>query len=168
MRSYLSFVFLLGLTLLSGCYYRQAPRLIDKPAPDFTLNDGAHTLHLRDYRGRTVVLNFWAPWCPPCADEAPSMTAMQHDLTGKVVVLGVCTGVKGQPCDEDLYRRFLTQYGVDFFTIRDQAYQSNLLYGTVAFPESYIIDSKGIVRRKIVGPIDWTKPDILDYLRKVG
>lgn len=97
------------------------------------------------------------------------MIEMQHRLQGKVVVLAVCTSVGDSPrCDQESYRRFLDEFKIDFFTIRDEANRSNEIYGTAAFPESYIIDSHGIVRRKIVGPIEWTKPDMLDYLLTLG
>ena len=156
-------LFLLLLLPLAGCDRGTTPKLIGKPAPDFTVNDDAQTLQLSKYRGHTVVLNFWATWCPPCVEETPALIEMQHQLQGKVILVAVSTDT-----DSDAYRTFLKKNGVDFLTIRDGDNKSNRLYGTVMFPETYIIDSQGIVRRKFIGAVDWTKPEILDYLRKIG
>jgi hypothetical protein len=52
-------------------------------------------------------------------------------------------------------------------TIRDADQKSNALYGSFRFPETYIIDSKGVLRRKFIGPVEWTKPEIIDYLSKL-
>jgi cytochrome c biogenesis protein CcmG/thiol:disulfide interchange protein DsbE len=156
-------LFSLLLLPLVGCDRGTTPKLIGKPAPDFTVNDNVQTLQLSKYRGHTVVLNFWATWCPPCVEETPSLIEMQHQLKDKVVLVAISTDT-----DSDAYHAFLQKNGVDFLTVRDGDNKSNRLYGTVMFPETYIIDSQGIVRRKFIGAVDWTKPEILDYLRKIG
>ena len=148
---------------LAGCDRGTTPKLIGKPAPDFTVQDGMQTLQLSKYRGHTVVLNFWATWCPPCVEETPSLIAMQHQLKDRVVLVAVSTDT-----DDEAYQTFLKRNSIDFLTIRDGDNKSNRLYGTVMFPETYIIDSQGVVRRKFIGAVDWTRPDILDYLRKIG
>jgi cytochrome c biogenesis protein CcmG/thiol:disulfide interchange protein DsbE len=84
-------------------------------------------------------------------------------------LLAVCASSGDEPrCAPGPFRQFLSENKVDFFAIRDDANRTNALYGTVMFPETYIIDSQGIVRRKFIGAVDWTKPEILDYLRRIG
>jgi cytochrome c biogenesis protein CcmG, thiol:disulfide interchange protein DsbE len=154
-----------SLTLfLAGCYSNSRPRLIGKPAPQFTVQDSDRKITLSDFRGKVVVLNFWATWCPPCVEELPSLIQMQQQMKDKgVVVLAISVDE-----DKSSYDRFLKEHNVTLLTVRDEAMQSNNLYGTVKFPETYIIDRNGTVRRKFVGPLDWSQADILDYLNKLS
>ena len=154
---------LLLLLVLSGCYQRNsAPDFVGKPAPDFTVKDGAQALSLNQHRGKVVVLNFWATWCPPCVEEMPSLIAMQHRLKDKVIVLAVSTDE-----DQAAYQRFTQQRTQGLLTIRDAERKSAELYGTYRYPETYVIDANGVLRRKFIGKVDWMSPDILDYLSKL-
>ena len=79
---------------------------------------------------------------------------MQNQLRSRgVVVLGVSIDV-----DDDAYHRFLKQRGVNFVTVRDPEQKVAGMYGTSGWPESYIIDRQGVLRRKVVGPINWGSP----------
>jgi cytochrome c biogenesis protein CcmG/thiol:disulfide interchange protein DsbE len=109
------------------------------------------------------VLNFWATWCPPCIEETPSLVQMQQRMKSKgVTVLAVSVDV-----DERAYRQFIKAHGVDLLTVRDADQKSNSLYGTFKFPETYVIDRSGVVRRKFIGAVDWTEPDVIEYLGKL-
>ena len=145
-----------------GCDRGDHPGQIGKPAPLFTVSDTQRTVGLDKFRGKVVVLNFWASWCPPCLEELPSLEAMQHTLP-QVQVLAVST-------DEDsgAYAAFLTQHHVDLLTVDDAAQSSNALYGTFRYPETYIIDRNGVVRRKLIGPQDFTSPELVEYLKKLA
>jgi cytochrome c biogenesis protein CcmG/thiol:disulfide interchange protein DsbE len=137
--------------------------MIGKPAPQFTVQDSDRQVSLSDLKGKLIVLNFWATWCPPCVDEMPSLIQMQQRMKEKgVIVLAISVDD-----DEDNYRKFLKDNHVNLLTVRDTDQKSNHLYGTIKFPETYIIDRNGVVRRKFVGPVDWTQADILDYLSKL-
>jgi cytochrome c biogenesis protein CcmG/thiol:disulfide interchange protein DsbE len=148
-----------GLLLLGGCDRGAKPDLVGKPAPDFMISDEDRTLALQEFRGKVVVLNFWASWCPPCIEETPSMIAMQQKMKGRITILAVSTDA-----DRAAYLRFLREQKTNFLTVRDADQKSNRLYGTFAYPESYIIDANGVIRRKVIGPIDWTSPDMINYL----
>ena len=150
------------LTLLAGCNRGSHPGLVGNPAPDFTVQDADRKVSLHDLRGKVVVLNFWATWCPPCVEEMPSLVKMQSDLKDRVVVLAVSVDE-----DERTYHSFLKKYNVDLLTVRDPQQKSNELYGTIKFPETYIIDRNGVVQRKFIGPVDWTRPDVVEYLNKL-
>jgi len=148
---------------MSACYSGTRPPRIGTAAPDFTVKDADHSVTLSEFRGKVVVLNFWATWCPPCVEETPSLVQMQQRMKDKgVVVLAVSVDA-----DADAYHRFLKDHGVNLLTVRDADQKSNALYGTIRFPETYVIDRKGTVRRKFIGPVDWTSPDITDYLSKL-
>ncbi len=153
----------LVLLLLAGCYSGTRPPRIGEVAPDFAVQDSGRKVALADLRGQVVVLNFWATWCPPCVEEMPSLENMQQRLKQKgVTVLAVSLDV-----DESAYRRFLSDHKIDLLTVRDSLQKSGALYGTFKYPESYVIDRQGIVRRKFVGPVDWNQPEIVGYLEKM-
>jgi peroxiredoxin len=145
---------------LAGCYSSSRPTHIGNVAPDFTVQDSDRKVTLHDLRGQVVVLNFWATWCPPCIEEMPSMVAMSQRLKDKgVTVLGVSIDE-----DANAYHNFLKQQGVDFLTVRDPEQKSSTLYGTTGWPETFIIDRQGVVRRKFIGAVDWNDPEIVKYL----
>jgi cytochrome c biogenesis protein CcmG, thiol:disulfide interchange protein DsbE len=145
--------------VMAGCDRGSKPGMIGGAAPDFTVQDSDRRISLHDFRGKVVVLNFWATWCPPCIEEMPSLVAMQRQLGNRVTVLAVSTDENAND-----YQRFLESRNIQLLTVRDSAQKSNALYGTFKFPETYVIDGHGVVRRKFVGPVEWTKPEIVDYL----
>jgi peroxiredoxin len=165
-------VLLIAALTTTACYHGARPSGIDKPASDFTIQDSDRTVSLNQFRGKIVVLNFWASWCPPCVDELPSLMQMQTELQSKgVVVLGVSVDDSA-----DDYQKFLKDHNVNFLTVRDPAQQQTQLgvvapvaskYGTYRFPETYIIDRNGIVRRKIIGPVNWSQQEIVEYLTRL-
>jgi cytochrome c biogenesis protein CcmG, thiol:disulfide interchange protein DsbE len=153
-------VAIIGLT--SGCDRDNHPDQIGQPAPEFAISDGQQSVDLAKFRGRVVVLNFWASWCAPCIEEMPSLELMQRELP-QVQVLAVDS-------DEEFstYQSYIATRHVSLLTVFDQAQTSNALYGSFRFPETYIIDKKGVVRRKLIGPQDFTSPDIVDYVKKLA
>src|SRR5580700_3911818 len=162
---FLRLILLLSLFLMSmvGCYSGSRPGRIGSPAPDFTVRDADRSVTLSQLKGQVVVLNFWATWCPPCIEETPSLVQMQQRMKSKgVTVLAVSVDV-----DERAYRQFIKAHGVDLLTVRDADQKSNSLYGTFKFPETYVIDRGGVVRRKFIGAVDWTEPDVIEYLGKL-
>lgn len=147
----------------TGCYGGTRPPHIGSAAPDFTVQDTDRKVSLNQLRGKVVVLNFWATWCPPCVEEMPSLVQMQQKMRSKgVEVLAISVDA-----DESAYRRFLKDHNVDLLTVRDAGQKSNNLYGTFKFPETYIIDRNGVLRRKFIGAVDWSQPEIVDFLSKL-
>jgi cytochrome c biogenesis protein CcmG/thiol:disulfide interchange protein DsbE len=145
--------------------YRQGERsLAGRHAEDFAMQiPGAS--HLSDLRGKVVILDFWASWCPPCVDEADSLNRLQQEIGPKG---GVVVGVSE---DEDAaaYDQFLRDHHVGFPTYRDPTKKIKTNYGTVMIPEVYLIDRRGLLVRKIIGPQDWQSPEItqsIDVLLK--
>ena len=146
----------------AGCNRGDHPQQVEQPAPDFTVHDGTRTVSLSQYRGHVVVLNFWATWCAPCLDELPSLQEMQKQLPG-VQVLAVSIDD-----DVDAYTSFLKQYDVHLLSIRDGSQGANLRFGSVRVPETFVLDRAGVIRRKFIGPQQWTSPEIVEYLTKLG
>ena len=127
------------------------------------MKDADRQASLNQFRGKVVILNFWATWCPPCVEEMPSLVQLQQRFKDKgVVVLGVNLDVDG-----DAYHQFLKSYKIDFLTVRDPDHKSSDLYGTFKFPETYIIDRDGILRRKFIGAVEWSQPEIVDFIGKL-
>jgi thiol-disulfide isomerase/thioredoxin len=155
------FLVLINLLLLSACNSGRPPR-IGETAPDFTVADGGRNVTLSQFRGKPVVLNFWASWCPPCVAEMPALVQMQKQLGDKALVLAVSVD-----SDENAYKQFVRDHNIDLLTVRDAKQVSNGLYGTFKFPETYIIDKNGRIVRKFVGEQDWTSPEIVDYVSKL-
>jgi cytochrome c biogenesis protein CcmG/thiol:disulfide interchange protein DsbE len=144
--------------------YRQGEAsLRGHAARDFVVTLDGKPAHLSDFRGKVVLLNFWASWCPPCVDEAPALNQLQQRLSAHGgTILGVSIDE-----DQSAYEDFLRTYNVDFPTFRDPSRHISLGYGTVMIPETYVIDRHGRVDRKIVGPQDWTSPTMFAYLDSV-
>lgn len=145
--------------------YRQGEASIaGSTARDFSLELAGKPTHLSDLRGKVVVLNFWASWCPPCVEEAPSLNRLQkHIATHNAVILGVAA-------DENpsAYEKFLNDQAIVFPTYRDPATKDQkspiaMSYGTSMIPETYVIDRNGKIVRKFVGFQQWDSPDMLAY-----
>ena len=127
------------------------------------MQDSDHTVALNQFRGQVVVLNFWATWCPPCVEEMPSLVEMQRRMRAKgITVVAVSIDV-----DENAYHQFIKQHGVNLLTVRDPGQKTPALYGTRGWPETYIIDRSGVTRRKFIGAVDWTEPDVVELLGKL-
>lgn len=136
--------------------YRQGePSPFGQRARDFAMQiPGAS--RLSDLRGKVVVLDFWASWCPPCVEEADSLNRLQQDIAPKGgVVLGI-----SEDEDASAYEQFLRDHQVAFPTYRDPTKKTKESYGTVMIPEVYLIDRQGRVARKIIGAQNWQSPEI--------
>lgn len=156
----------IALVLVSALpSYRQGEASVaGKTAADFPLQVGGKPVHLSDFRGKIVVLNFWASWCQPCVEEAPSLNRLQkHIAPHNAVLIGVAA-------DENpaAYEKFLQDQSISFATYRDPATKDNRspiagLYGTSMYPETYIIDRDGKIARKLIGYQQWDSPRMLAY-----
>jgi thiol-disulfide isomerase/thioredoxin len=145
--------------------YRQGePSIAGKTAENFALTLDGKPQHLSDLRGKVVILNFWASWCPPCKDETPALNKLQqHIQSHNGLILGVSADE-----DPDAYVKFLRTESVAFPTYRDPATKGTVseiarTYGTSFYPETYVIDRHGKIARKFIGFQQWDSPDMLAY-----
>jgi cytochrome c biogenesis protein CcmG/thiol:disulfide interchange protein DsbE len=133
-------------------------------APEFSIQaDGGRAVGVPSFGGKLLVLNFWAAWCQPCIEEIPSLSEFAGFFRDKgVVVLGVSVDK-----DEKAYRGVLQQLRPQFLTARDGEAKINADYGTFKYPETYIIDTKGKVVQKIIGPTDWSSDKMIAYVNSL-
>ncbi len=121
------------------------------PAPQGELPrlEGGGSESLADYRGRWVLVNFWASWCAPCRDEAPALEEFQRRHGGpQFTVLGIDT----QDLSDD-GKRFAEEFGMTYPQLRDGDGKFADEFGTTGVPESYLIDPRGKVRVIARGPV---------------
>lgn len=109
------------------------------------------SISLASLRGAPVLLNVWATWCTPCREEMPALQAVHEELRGRGLrVVGV--SIDQKRADEEV-RGFLVEHGVDFTILRDPAGQVSRTFGTVGVPETFLIDARGVLRRRWIGPV---------------
>ena len=112
---------------------------------------------LSDYRGDVVLLNIWATWCGPCKIEMPSIEALQQAMAPKglkVVAVSV-----DEPGDEKKIEQFVREMGLTFEILHDSTSAIRTLYRTTGVPETFVIARDGTIRKKWIGPEDWSSRD---------
>lgn len=130
------------------------------PAFDLAGEDGRH-YRLDELRGKVVVLNFWATWCPPCRKEMPSMERARALTEGEsIVILGINVGE-----DADTIFEFTGRYPVGFPLLMDRDARVIKQYPVTGLPTTYVIDPRGQVRYRAVGSREWDDPEMLERLR---
>ncbi len=133
------------------------------PAPDISVVSLANgsTLKLSDLKGKVVLLNFWATWCPPCREEIPSMMKLNKAMAGKpfqMVAISIDEG--GKPAIESFFK----ESGFSLPTYLDESGASAKAYGITGVPESFIIDKQGVLVKKIIGGFAWDSPEAVSFL----
>ena len=127
-------------------------KLWSGPTPAFELKDLAGQTHrLADYKGKVVLLNFWATWCGPCRDEMPSIGALKKKLAGRpfsVVAVNV-----DEP--DSRVNKFLTEVPLDFPVLLDPGARTTRSWNVRILPATYLADAEGRIRYAVVGELDW-------------
>jgi peroxiredoxin len=139
-------------------------------APDFELKDmKGNPVRLSQYRGKTVVLNFWTRTCRPCLEEMPSIVKLAQIAKGRSDFVVVTVSTDAGP---DEVKDILTEAvgGEAPFPVLFDSEQEVVTdkYGTKLFPETWIIDPRGVVRARFDGTRDWTSPVMLDLIQMVA
>ncbi len=134
-------------------------------APEFRLQkaDGSQ-VSLADLRGRVVMVHFWATWCPPCVEEIPTLDKLYRSLMGKDFMMLAVSEDEGAT---GAVLSFLRQNRLDVPVLFDPGSTVARLYGTYKLPETYIVDRRGVVRYKALGPRDWTDPTNIQIVRNI-
>lgn len=157
---------LVGL-LVYGLVIKGGSRVgVGDPAPSTSLPrlEGGGDESLADYRGRWVLVNFWASWCIPCRDEAPALEEFQRQHgDAKFTVLGVDT----RDLTDD-GREFVRRYGLSYPQLRDGNGDAAHDYGTTGVPENFLVDPAGKVRWVLAGPVDeeYLRDQVAPFLPK--
>jgi peroxiredoxin len=152
-------VAVLAIALLTASHYMKDelfPVTIGSTAPDFrakVLNESRYKT-LGDYKGKVVLLNIWATWCPPCLAELPSLERL-HEAYGdkglKLVAVSIDDYVT-----EDSIRKFAKGLGITFEILHDSTHEIERVYQTTGYPETFVIGPEGTIRKKWIGPDDWS------------
>lgn len=144
-------------------YNHGEPSVAGSKAKPFSFELDGKQMQLSDYRGRVVVLNFWATWCPPCVDETESLVALQKEIAPRnATVLGISIDD-----DAQAYQQFLQAHKIDFPTFRDPSEKIAAEYGTHMWPETYIIGRDGRILRKFISEQDWTSSEMTAYINSL-
>lgn len=154
-------VILAGATYLALRQRAPHPLAVGDDAPVFTVPAlPSGNMDSSQYRGQVVVLNFWATWCPPCVEEAPSLEMFAEKMKNNgVVVLGVSVD-----SDRNQLEKFIENYHLSFPMGCDPERILAARFGTFQFPETYIFDRRGRLAEKIIGPTDWNDPRLESFV----
>ena len=133
------------------------------PAPDFQLEDNnGNQISLSALRGKVVLVNFWATWCPPCRAEMPSMEKLNNAMAGEdFVMLAINVEANGRLSVAE----FLKETSHTFPILYDEQGVVQQLYGVYKFPESFVITKDGMIDDKVIGAIDWAHPETIAYFK---
>lgn len=145
-----------------------SPSEIDKldstKAPDFTLKNGkGENISLSSFRGKVVLLNFWATWCPSCIAEMPSFNELYHEKKSEgLEVIAVSTDRS-----PDVAMKYVAKKGFDYTIVVDQDRQVARLFKVFSLPTTFLIDKKGIITEKFYGEYDWTDKEIKEKVNRL-
>jgi thiol-disulfide isomerase/thioredoxin len=150
--------FLLSLGQALGGELKDLP---PKPAATLKLPRlSGGSLDLKQLRGKVVLVNFWATWCPPCRKEMPSMNRLAQRMQGRdFAILGVNAGDSAEAI-----QAFLRQTPVQFPILLDEEGVSLKPWQAFVFPTSYVVDKQGKVRLGLIGSIEWDAPETVARL----
>lgn len=136
---------------------------IGASAPNVTLKTlQGKTVHLADYRGKVVLLNFWATWCPPCRAEMPSMERLNRIFPASDFAM---LAVNVEPDGNRTVPAFLQIQSHSFPVFLDTSAEAQNTYQVYRFPETFIISREGVILNHVIGARDWDDAKIVEYLR---
>jgi len=149
----------LALIVVLGWFALPAPAgkvAEGQQAPDFTLPD---LLGVQQHlpRGKVVLLNFWATWCPPCRKEMPSMIELHKQLEDKGLAIVAASVDK----DRSKLDSFVREYNIPFEVLHDADGAISRQYGVFRYPETFLIDRQGVIRFHLIGAVEWTDKTVL-------
>ncbi len=158
-------IFVLAYSLVLGSFERHDEVLAGQnfPAPNFSVErlEGGK-VSLSDYRGKWVLINFWATWCGPCVEEMPSLEAFYNNHKGDnftVMAISLDRGSK------EKVEKFVKRLGLTFEIFHDPKSISSGLFNVSALPATFVVNPTGDVVAQAIGPRDWEDPVIVDYFK---
>ncbi|MED5580412.1 MAG: TlpA disulfide reductase family protein [Nitrospinota bacterium] len=136
--------------------------------PDFSFPglDGS-TIKLSDYKGKVVLLNIWASWCIPCLDEMPSLQNLYQKMKEsqrEFEIIAVSIDALGA----EVVNKFVTKYKITFPVALDPRHKIKKMYSAKGVPETFVIDTKGILISKIIGPKKWDDLKTIEFFKGIA
>jgi len=147
-----------GVTIMTRVGSEVAPVQLGAVAPEFHAIDLATgdsvSLHER-YRGKVTLVNIWATWCVPCKVEMPAMERLYDSLAPRGFAIAAVSIDEGSPDD---VRAFGQELGLSFDLLQDRSTRIQQTYQTTGVPESFLLDRRGVIVKRIIGAHDWSSP----------
>jgi len=140
---------------------------VGHPAPDFTFRDLSHTeVSLSDYNGKVVLLNLWSITCPPCIEEVPYLEKL-YQKTKENDDFHLLTVVTNRGETEREVTPFVRKHGINFHVLIDNKKVAWRRYKLTGWPETFLIDRKGVIRERFIGPREWDAPQFLNKINEL-
>ncbi len=145
-------------------FNKSRPNLGDASAEFKLIDLEGKWLSLSDYRGKVVLLNFWATWCGPCRVEMPSMEIVYQDLKEQGFEI---LAISSDPQGSIVTRPFVESQALTFPILHDSDYRVSGTYGIRTLPMSYLIDRQGTLRHRVFGARDWNSPEARELIKEL-
>lgn len=175
-RPYLVAVIAVALVVLAAWVSRDrfAPVGPGSPAPEFRVNDlGGNSVSLSDYRGKVVLVNIWATWCPPCREEMPSLERLYQHFEGRdFEILAVSVDARlgerdGTGNVGGNVGAFAEAYALTFPILHDPTGRIQDVYRTTGVPESFLVGRDGQIYKKVAGATVWDAPSYFELVERL-
>ncbi len=153
---------------------RLSPVVPGRPAPQFQAFDlEGNPRTLSDYRGKVLLINIWATWCPPCQQEMPSMQRLREAIPDEDFAI-LAVSVDAPPGERDAFGReggnleiFAREMGLTFRILNDPTGKVQEIYQTTGVPESFVVGKDGRILKKVAGPTEWDAPANLQLIQRL-
>lgn len=137
--------------------------LIGKKAPDFTLKDiNNRPFNLSSLRGKVVILNFWATWCPPCRAEMPSLNNLYREFRNRGLEVVAISTDRSSSVIED----YISKNPIDFTVLIDTDNRVSRQFKVFSIPTTFLIDRNGTIIERYLGEENWTSPEIKKKIKE--
>lgn len=163
-RAKIIFYFFLTICFLFTwyCQYAVAATTGEKAADLEVINGASNTVHhLSDFRGKVLVVSFWATWCPPCQEEMPSIQSLYNRFRNDQQFQMVNVLYRD---DYEKAVAYMKERNYDYPLFLDNNNKTAASYGVTGVPESFVIDKHGVIRKKVIGGIDWSSQESISLI----
>ena len=157
-------VWVMSLLLMSGAHAAGFEARAATPAAELKARDlGGVPKTLADYRGKVVVLNFWASWCPPCLREMPSLERLRVKMAGRPLAI---VALDSAETSEEV-NAYLSRMKLGFPILLDPDSSNTLRWKVFALPTTFLLDAEGRVRYVLTGPAEWDEGEALGVIESL-
>ncbi|NCO84549.1 MAG: thioredoxin [Nitrospirae bacterium CG_4_10_14_3_um_filter_44_29] len=153
-------IFLIAYGLISRRGMKEKSVFVGLYIPEFELENAADGKRIlsSDLKGKVLFINFWASWCSPCREEMPSIAKLSKHFSSNQDFIILPILFRDSPQDAVNY---LKESRFNLPVLIDREGKAARVYGLRGIPETFIVDKKGVLRKKVIGPYEWDSPDVL-------